>query len=108
MQNVQVGIEPKISLNGAGAVGAGRAVDLGSCYSNCSLQTLVSNTATAVSVTLEGSLDGINWVVLATSTSVTGDMQFSTGKAVRYLRANLGTLTTTTGSTVNARVGAAG
>lgn len=108
MQDVQIGAKPFNSLSGAGAVGVGAAVNLENCYSNFSLQTNVVNAATAVSVTLEGSLNGTNWFVLATSTSVTGDMQFSTGRPVSYVRANLGTLTTAAGATVSAWIGASG
>lgn len=56
-----------------------------------------------ISVTLEGSLDGSTWFVLATSTSVTGDYQTATDKPVAFLRGNLGTLTGGTAPTVTVR-----
>lgn len=106
MQDVHVGCKPTESLNGVSAVGAGTARDLENCFSNTSIQTKVTGSGvTAVSVTLEGSLTGQDWSVLATSSSLTGDMQFSTGKPVRFVRANLVSFTATT-IVVQAWVGA--
>lgn len=59
---------------------------------------------TTVSVTLQGSLDGVNWFVLATSSSTTGDYQSVADKPVFFVRANLATLTGGTSPTVTARI----
>lgn len=86
--------------------GAGGVVDLGATYSQFGMQTVVTGAPTGVSATLQGSLDGTHFVVLATSTSTTGDYQSVTGKPVRFLKVNLGTLTAGTSPTFTALVGA--
>ena len=78
-------------------------IDLGTARSNHTMQTVVTGGPT-VSATLQGSLDGTNWVTLATSTSATGDMQHAVDKPVRYLRVVLGTFTGGTAPTFTARV----
>ena len=83
------------------------STDLGVCYSKFSLQTVVTGGPTGVSCTLQGSLDGTNYAVLATSTSTTGDLQTVADKPVRFIKVNLGTLTAGTSPTVTAHVGVA-
>lgn len=78
------------SLSG---VGAGGTITLERALSNFTVQTVVTGGPTAVSLKLQGSLDGSNWSDLATSTSTTGDQQYVVDKPQKYLRANLGTLT---------------
>jgi len=75
------------------AAGAGATEALTSPLSTFTMQTVVTGAPTAVSVTLEGSLDGSNWTTIATSTSTTGDQQYAVDKPQTYVRANLGTLT---------------
>ena len=65
---------------------------------------MVTGAPTGVSVTLQGSLDGTNWFILATSTSTTGDYQSVADKPCHFVRANLGTLTGGTAPTVTARI----
>lgn len=84
----------------ASAVGAGAGVDLTYGKGTFTVQTVVTGAPTAVSLTLQGSLDGTNWTTLATSTSTTGDQQYAVDKPQRYIRANLGTLTGGTAPTV--------
>jgi hypothetical protein len=105
---VSSGSGPTTSLNAATATGAGPVVDLGVVRSSHTLQTTVTGAPTGVSVNLEGSLAvGGPWAVLANSTSTTGDVQTASGKAVRYVRANLVTLTGGTAPTVTALIASA-
>jgi Cys-tRNA synthase (O-phospho-L-seryl-tRNA:Cys-tRNA synthase) len=72
------------------------------------MQTTVSGAPATVSVNLEDSLAAAGpWAVLANSTSTTGDVQTASGKAVRYVRANLVTLTGGTAPTVTALIASA-
>lgn len=105
---VAPGIAPVVSLNAVTATGAGTVVDLGVGRSNITMTTLTTGAPTAVTVNLEGSLDNVNWYILVSSASTTGDLQASTGKPVRFIRANLATLTAGTAPTVTARLIAAG
>lgn len=86
------------------ANGSSTAIDLVTPYRTHTLQTVVTGAPTSLSVTLEGSLNGTNWVVLATSTSTTGDAQFAVDKPVRYVRATLSALTGGTAPTVTALI----
>lgn len=86
--------------------GAGGVVDLGTAYSKFGLQTLVTGAPTAVSATLQGSLDGTHFYTLATSTSTTGDYQSVADKPTRWIKVNLGTFTGGTTPTFTAFIGA--
>lgn len=102
------GSGPTTSLNAATATGPGTVVDLGVVRSSHTMQTTVTGAPASVSVNLEGSLAAAGpWAVLANSTSTTGDVQTATGKAVRYVRANLVTLTGGTSPTVTALIASA-
>jgi len=90
----------------ATATGAGTAEALASPMSKFTMQTVVTDVPTAVSVTLQGSLDGSNWTTIATSTSTTGDQQSVVDKPQTYVRANLGTLTGGVSPTVTVYVAA--
>src|SRR5690348_12002503 len=70
-------------------------------------QTVVAGTFSAISVTLEGSLDGTNWTVLDTSTKPAGEYRQITGTPVQFIRANVGTFTGGTSVTVLLVVGSA-
>ena len=72
--------------------GAGAAKQPGFAYKNHTWNTVLSGSPTTVSVTLEGSLDGVTWFVLDTGTSTTNEMRHVTNKPVLHLRANVGTL----------------
>lgn len=105
---VSSGSGPTTSLNAATATGPGTVVDLGVVRSSHTMQTTVTGAPAAVSVNLEGSLAAAGpWAVLANSTSTTGDVQTATGKAVRYVRANLVTLTGGTSPAVTALIASA-
>jgi hypothetical protein len=102
------GSGPTTSLNAATAVGPGTTVDLGVVRSTHTLQTTVTGTPTAVTVNLEGSLAAAGpWATLVASTSTTGDVQTVSGRAVRYVRANLAVLTGGTAPTVTALIASA-
>lgn len=83
----------------------GRGHDLECVRAKHAIQTVVTGAPTAVSIKLQGSLDGANWYDLATSTSTTGDYQTAIDKPARFVRANLGTLTGGTAPTVQAIIG---
>lgn len=105
---VSSGSGPYTSLNAATATGPGTVFDLGVVRSSHSLQTSTTGSPTGVTVLLEGSLGASGpWTTLATSTSTTGDVQTVTGKAVRYIRANLTVLTGGTAPTVTALIASA-
>lgn len=99
-QLVGTGSRLIVALPGATATGAGSGVDLLVGRTSFTMQTVVTGAPTTVSVTLQGSLDNVNWSTIATSTSTTGDQQYSVDKPQRYVRANLGTLTGGTAPTV--------
>ncbi len=102
------GSGPYTSLNAATATGPGAVTDLGVVRSVHTLQTTVTGGPSAVNVNLEGSLSASGpWLVLASSTSTTGDVQTASGKAVRYVRANLTTLTGGTAPAVTALIASA-
>lgn len=102
------GSGPSTSLNAVTATGAGTVVDLGVVRSVHTMQTTVTGAPSAVTVNLEGSLSaGGPWAVLVASTSTAGDVQTVSGKAVRYVRANLVTLTGGTSPTVTALIASA-
>lgn len=63
-------------------------------------QTAVAGTFSAISVTLEGSLDNVTWTVLDTSTKTGGEYRAITGTPVQFIRANVGTFTGGTSVTV--------
>lgn len=104
---VSGGSGPNTSLNAVTAPGAGSVTDLGVVRSVHSMQTSVTGSPSAATVNLEGSLNGTLWATLATSTSTTSDVQTASGKAVRYVRANLTTLTGGTAPTVTALIASA-
>lgn len=99
---VAVGARVSTALAGVTAPGPSNPIDFGSAMSSFTMQSVVTGAPTAVSLVLEGSLDGANWATLATSTSVTGDQQYATGKPQRFVRARLATLTGGTSPTVTA------
>lgn len=103
--SVHPGLPPFKSLNAVTATGAGFPADFGVAHSKFSLQTVITGAPTAVSVALEGSLDGANWSPLVTTTSTTGEIVAIADKPVRFVRANLTTLTGGAAPTVTAWIG---
>lgn len=63
-------------------------------------QVIPTGSPSAISTTLEGSIDGSTWTTLDTSTNTSGEVRSVTGKPIRVLRCNLGTLTNGTNPTV--------
>ena len=104
---VTSGSGPNTSLAAATATGPGVVTDLGVVRTAHALDTTITGSPSAVTVNLEGSLDGTAWVVLATSTATAGDVQTVSGKGVRYVRANLVALTGGTAPTVTALIASA-
>lgn len=54
-----------------------------------SLTTLITGAPASCTIVLEGAMDGATWTTLATSTSTTGDTQFSNGVPFNVLRARV-------------------
>lgn len=100
------------SLNNATTTGPGATIDLVTPRRSVRMATTVTGSPSTVAVNLEGSLDGTTWTVLGTSTgsavvnNLPGgpytDTVASVGPEVRYVRANLVTLTGGTAPTVSA------
>lgn len=60
-------------------------------------------TATSISVTLEGSVDGTTWTTLDTSTSTSGETRTKSTAAVLFFRCNVGTYSTN-GTTLTCQI----
>lgn len=76
--------------------------DCGVPYVFVSMTTLITGAPASDTVVLEGTLDGSTWVVLATSTSTTGDTQFATGGVpFTNLRARCSAVSGGTSPTIN-------
>ena len=93
----------------ATATGAGESTPISNPVGThaCHIVTTTAGGAvTAVTVALEGSLDGVNWVVLGTHAFTAGEITaeqalfFITGAPVAYVRFNITTLTSTGTTTV--------
>lgn len=86
-------------LNAATETGDGNTIRLPSPMSQFTWHTVVAGgTLTALSVTLQGSLDGTSWDTLDTNTGTTSAMRHVVYKPVLYIKVNLGTITTNTGT----------
>jgi hypothetical protein len=59
---------------------------------------IAGGTVSAVSSTLQGSVDNSNWGTLVTLTNTSGEMAHVVNKPVMFLKANLGTRTVATGT----------
>ena len=88
-------------LDAVTGVGAGNGRMTDKVFAHHGWQISVTGAPSAVSVTLEGSLDGSTWVVLDTSTITTSEIRFVANKPVLFVRGNLGTLTGGTAPTVS-------
>lgn len=85
--------QPFTSLSDASAAGSGTRHDLGSVLFNHTMNVLVGGTApTTLTVDLEGSQDGAAWWPLGSVSDVAGG-QITVQAAVRFVRANISTLT---------------
>ena len=89
-------------LDAATATGASAYVNEYS--SNYAVQVVVTGSPSAVTVNLEGSLDGVNFVQLGTASAA--GMFWVTDTPVKYVRANLATLTGGTSPTVTVTMSA--
>ena len=98
-------------LNAATATGAGSSIKVSQIPSEHTVQATMGGTvvATAVTVDLEGSLDGTTWAALASHPFTAGEISAEAAifhivdKPVRYVRANLTTLTGGTDPTVTVK-----
>ena len=68
---------------------------------NIAWQTLIDGIITSITVSLEASLDGDNWFVIDSSTSITGELRVVSG-SYRFLRANNSAVVDGAGSTITA------
>lgn len=104
---------PVTSLNAVVVTGVGTALDCTGAMPNPTMQVHTTGTVSTISINLEGSNNGTNWVVLATSTSVISAdytvIPDSThvGVSMREYRANI-TILTGVAETVTALVSAGG
>lgn len=62
-------------------------------------QSITGGTVSAISLVIQGSLDGVNWVQIATSTNAAGDSGVVNPMQYRFVRAYL-TLSTNTNGTL--------
>jgi len=92
-------------LDAATATGVSESIDFRSRKPiNHTVQLDYTGSPTVVEIDLEGSLDGDNWISMASHTAGgTPDMFHVTDKMVRHLRVNLTTLTGGTSPTVTVR-----
>ena len=93
-----IGMPPLKSLAAVTATGAGQAFALGSACKDFGVQVTVTGAPT-ISVTLQGSIDGVTWATLG-SAIVSATYTAILGNPVNYVRLNLGTLTGGTVPTV--------
>ena len=63
-----------------------------------------SGTITSWSLNLEGSLDGVNWTVLATHSTTIGSTIFAVDKPVTFLRVNVTALSLNTAPSISCYV----
>jgi hypothetical protein len=99
-------VPTQASLNAATAIGIGQVFNYGQLVQGVSMQTVITGAPATIGVALEGSLDGVNFISMTTSSSTTGELKSDTTHLVQYVRANLQTLTGGTSPTVTAIVGA--
>lgn len=94
-------------LSAVTATGAGTGVKASPWTSTHTVQATITGAPTAVTVDLEGSLDGAKWFTLVSHAFSGGELTataalfFVTGSPVAMVRANLTTLTGGTAPTVS-------
>ena len=101
--------QPTTILNAAAATGAGDAWAnvqrrVGGLFRAFAWQVVTAGAPTGLSVTLQGSLDGVNWTTIDTSTATGGETRDVSAFPATFLRANVGTLTGGTNPTVSVSV----
>ena len=93
-------------LDAATATGASTSVPVRKIIKDHTVQTNITGAPSAVTMDLEGSLDGTNWFQLATHPFTAGELTATQAmfhvdeKPVRFIRVNLTTLTGGTAPTV--------
>ncbi len=77
--NPAVALATGVIQNGNGLSGP-FVLDLGpSAYISAVMTTVITGAPASCTIQLQGTIDGVNWTTIATSTSTTGDTQFSSG-----------------------------
>lgn len=99
-----------VLLDAATGTGAGTPYAVpgspqGGRYQTFAWQTVVDGTFSALTVVLEGSLDGTHWATMDTSTAVGGDLGYIGFFPVNFVRANVTVFTGGTSVTVLLEVG---
>jgi hypothetical protein len=94
---------PFASLNAATATGAGTSRDLEGLYRYVTMAMSATGSPSTVNIDLEGSHDGTNWVVLTGAALSQGAVSVN-AHLIRYVRANLKTLTGGSSPTVTATI----
>lgn len=97
---------PALKMDRLTANGSTSAINLGHVCKTFTFQTVVTGTPTSFTLTYQGSLDGVNWFTLGTSTATAGDAQHIVDKPAMFVRATLSALTGGTAPSVTAMVGA--
>lgn len=98
---------PFTSLNAATAVGAGSSRDLEGSFTNHTMVVTATGNPTQVTVALEGSLDGSNWLAIGGGVNCVPPLAIGNSRTVRYVRANLTALVGGTSPTVTAIIASA-
>ena len=95
-------------LDAATSTGASNSIPVRKIMQDHTVQATITGAPSAVTVDLEGSLDGDNWFQLGTHPFTAGELTAAQAmfhvveKPVRYVRLNLTTLTGGTSPTVTA------
>lgn len=90
-----------LTISGAAAPVAGTGFDLGATFGDFSMQ--VDGTGTGISVSFQGSLDGVTYADIGSAATANG-LYFFNSSPVRFVRAEL---TAITGGAVTVRLAAA-
>jgi len=96
---------PVTALNAVTTATASNPITMVPIRRCCGVQVVHTGSPSTVTLTLEGSLDGVNWFTLATWSSgslSSGAIVWAADKPVSQVRANLGTLSGGTSPTVTA------
>lgn len=97
-------VSPGVTLNAVAANTTGTTVDSGAAHSNWTAVAVATGSPTAGTITLEISMDNTTWISSTATANVTAAGNFllvSTGRAARYARCSLTSLTGTITLTVN-------
>ena len=97
-------------LDAATGTGAGTAYAVPGCppggrYSTFAWQVITDGTFSALTVLLEGSLDGTTYATIGTSVAVAGGLNYAGFYPVNFVRANVTVFTGGTSVTVKLQIG---